>query len=367
MIKQNWNITQEEKLRILSLHESATKSLYLMNEQGILDIIPNKRSREPISINPADLNGSESQLPKMGKIPKDIQFGFPLRKLGKPTSLTCVTDDKENVYCNWKGEWYKLPTLQEIGLPKFVPEDNQFLSGVAEWEWLNDFNDTMLKRDNLDPASYVPAYDKNSLSLHFLRYSLGSVKKTKGRQPATEFIQANDGKYMEENGVYFVVIGQDIPVGGNIPVPSEPTEPKRVPTPPKEAPVELNISNPFNFDQVTLTPEGQSEFDKFVENLKKYINYFSGNVEVITSASIDADPKTKAEYNMKLSQRRANAIIEELEKRLGQTNLNFVAKPLGQTDQFAPGLKWPEEKDVNRTAPNRRLIIKLPKISVKVD
>ena len=33
MIKQTWNINSEEKLRILNLHESATKNLYLINEQ----------------------------------------------------------------------------------------------------------------------------------------------------------------------------------------------------------------------------------------------------------------------------------------------------------------------------------------------
>jgi hypothetical protein len=33
MIRQTWNIDTEEKLRILNLHESATKNLYLINEQ----------------------------------------------------------------------------------------------------------------------------------------------------------------------------------------------------------------------------------------------------------------------------------------------------------------------------------------------
>jgi len=33
MIKQTWNINSEEKLRILNLHESATKNLYLVKEQ----------------------------------------------------------------------------------------------------------------------------------------------------------------------------------------------------------------------------------------------------------------------------------------------------------------------------------------------
>jgi hypothetical protein len=33
MIKQNWNISGDEKLRILNIHEVATKNLYLINEQ----------------------------------------------------------------------------------------------------------------------------------------------------------------------------------------------------------------------------------------------------------------------------------------------------------------------------------------------
>jgi hypothetical protein len=34
MIKQTWEVSNEERNRILSLHESATKNHYLMSEQG---------------------------------------------------------------------------------------------------------------------------------------------------------------------------------------------------------------------------------------------------------------------------------------------------------------------------------------------
>ena len=33
MIKQTWNIDEDERNRILNLHESATKNLYLIKEQ----------------------------------------------------------------------------------------------------------------------------------------------------------------------------------------------------------------------------------------------------------------------------------------------------------------------------------------------
>ncbi len=34
MIKQTWNINADERVRILQLHENATKNLYLVSEQN---------------------------------------------------------------------------------------------------------------------------------------------------------------------------------------------------------------------------------------------------------------------------------------------------------------------------------------------
>lgn len=370
MIKQNWAVTDSERERILKLHESATKNQYLLNEQWIDNTKDMKKTERDYKKNPEaiDKEFENSVVPRMGEIPKNIEFGFPLRGSKKGFSLTCQTDDKENVSCLWKGDLYKLPTVQEIGIPKFLPFEESYLQGVQEWEWINELNDSMASpRTAQDPYIYIPAYGKDDLSLHWLRYELLTTKKIKKLQQTTEYIQADDNKYVSENGINYVVGGEDLPTGGRIPVPSEPKKPEPIPPKetPKETPVDLNIDNPFLFDQTILTPEGQTQFDSFVEKLKKYLNYYSGNVEVITSASIDADPEKKAQYNMKLSERRANAIINELKKRLGETSLNFIAKPLGQTDQFAPGLKYPQVKDVNKTAPNRKLIIKLPQIKVK--
>jgi outer membrane protein OmpA-like peptidoglycan-associated protein len=125
----------------------------------------------------------------------------------------------------------------------------------------------------------------------------------------------------------------------------------------------LNIDSPFIFDKTDLTPDAKQKFNEFIENIKKYYKNVSGNVDVITSSSIDAEPQSKEKYNMELSKRRANAIIELLKSSLGETSLTFIPKPLGQTDQFAPGKKFPEVKNSNETAPNRKLIIKLPKIT----
>ena len=45
MIKQTWNISEDEKNRILNLHENATKNLYLVNEQLISKKINNSPTK----------------------------------------------------------------------------------------------------------------------------------------------------------------------------------------------------------------------------------------------------------------------------------------------------------------------------------
>jgi len=45
MIKQTWEISQEERNRIISLHESATKNFYILSEQN-----NNKTKNDSISL-----------------------------------------------------------------------------------------------------------------------------------------------------------------------------------------------------------------------------------------------------------------------------------------------------------------------------
>lgn len=135
------------------------------------------------------------------------------------------------------------------------------------------------------------------------------------------------------------------------------------PTPTKQPEYEeikLDIQSPFEFDKVTLTPEAETQFKSFIEKIKANYQGVTGNVEVICSASIDGDENLKRDYNQKLSENRAVTIANRLKTETGITTLNFIPKGIGQTDQFAKGMKYPEVKDTNKTAPNRRLIIKMP-------
>jgi outer membrane protein OmpA-like peptidoglycan-associated protein len=138
------------------------------------------------------------------------------------------------------------------------------------------------------------------------------------------------------------------------------------PTPSKKPEFEeikLDIQSPFEFDKTTLTPDAEIEFKKFIEKVKSNYQGVSGSVEVIASASIDGDEDQKRDYNQKLSDNRANTIANRLKTETGISTLNFIPKGIGQTDQFAKGMKYPEVKDVNQTAPNRRLIIKMPTLT----
>jgi outer membrane protein OmpA-like peptidoglycan-associated protein len=138
---------------------------------------------------------------------------------------------------------------------------------------------------------------------------------------------------------------------------------------PEDTPFELNIESPFRFNETNLTDEAKQEFKDFIKSIKTNYSDATGDVEVISSASIDEDPEGKLktgqkrkDYNMDLSKKRAETIASLLKNSLPGIKLNFIPKGIGETDQFAKGKKWPDVTDENQTAPNRRLIIKLPQI-----
>lgn len=133
--------------------------------------------------------------------------------------------------------------------------------------------------------------------------------------------------------------------------------------------IELNLESPFEFDSTSLTPESDIKFKEFIEKMKNNYADITGNVEIISSSSIDGDPNEtikggikRFDYDKQLSDKRAQSIVDILKKYLPDTKLNFVPKGIGQTDKFAPGKKYPEVKNQKETSPNRRLIIRLPKV-----
>lgn len=133
--------------------------------------------------------------------------------------------------------------------------------------------------------------------------------------------------------------------------------------------MELNLESPFEFDSTSLTSESESKFQEFINSIKNNYKGATGDIEVICSSSIDGDPNSiikgglkRFDYDKELSEKRAKVIVDRLKKSLPETKLNFIPKGIGQTDKFAPGKKFPEVKNQQETSPNRRLIIRLPKV-----
>ena len=163
-----------------------------------------------------------------------------------------------------------------------------------------------------------------------------------------------------------------IPAMDAKPIEDEPKIEKTT-TKPEEQTLSLDLMSPFKFDSVEFSnQDAQTKFDQFVADVVKiYKGAKLGPIDVLASASIDADSNQKLkngsirkDYNLSLSQKRADHIANILTQKTG---IQFVGKGIGETDQFAPGKKYPEVKNTEETAPNRRLIIKMPSITFKKD
>lgn len=160
--------------------------------------------------------------------------------------------------------------------------------------------------------------------------------------------------------------------------------------------IKLELSDPFKFDKTDLTTEAQDNFNLFIQKINdvklkygdeifsEYANFLKNNkVKVTTSASIDNDPKgitansnnpltrtlescrkpggrPRKEYNQCLSEERAKVIIQKLNSEFPELRGAFVPNAIGETDQFDTGKKWPEVKNSDLTAKNRRLEIIFP-------
>ena len=386
MIKQTWEISNEERNRILSLHESATKNFYLVSEQGhdpfqgpgsssyVLDqdqdymyfvsqvtySVTGTRInwQEQYFIYAMDMGGSAFRCEITGKDEK-----------GQPTGVKVLTDKP-------------LPILSQN------PETNEFKIGLVKTSkktWKYTFGDKLTKNGLQGeekekdlgtgkylygvlyrgrPATAVVDFTSDDGSGRYgkdyhINFTELEINSTTYFNPDTEGFYMVSGRKI--SGRFSAVL---LTTYSGQPFDPEFLNPGGTPedTPEFEE-IKLDIQSPFEFDKTTLTPEAEIEFKKFIEKVKSNYQGVSGNVEVIASASIDGDENQKRDYNQKLSDNRASTISNRLKTETGISTLNFIPKGIGQTDQFAKGMKYPEVKDVNQTSPNRRLIIKMPTLT----
>ena len=383
IITQTWEITNEERNRIWSLHESATKNHYLMSEQL------ETGGTQPVSAE----DNSEPFWEILGyKVFKKGSNYFIYRheglyKDGEPytSSMAFVANDP-NRGESWRKYspveapgYVQIPTLEQLGgIIKKGPRGNYMIPNKLAQNAI--FVGEMM--EYTAGLSYQPRVSSSTMGIDWYcafntqenvpQWGQITFNGDMGSREAIYYVDYKKVRNRPGNEIYYKQSYVQGTIGPEFIVEISPLElgsPGRVREPEEILPTEtpkitsFDIESPFEFDKTDLTAEAEKSFKEFIENIKKFYSNVSGDVTVTTSASIDGDPATKEQYNMELSKRRAQTIIDRLKRETGNKTLNFIPNPIGQTDQFAKGMKYPEVRDTNKTAPNRRLIIKLPEIS----
>jgi len=156
---------------------------------------------------------------------------------------------------------------------------------------------------------------------------------------------------------------------------ANPNKPRETPpTPPETKPIMLDLTSPFKFDSIEFVEgsDSQQKLDEFIKQINSvYKDKTIGPIQVRATSSIDGDPDqqlekqgniTRREYDLRLSQRRADHIADILTKGTG---IRFVGRGTGQTTEFN-GVGWTSGNPTtpDQTAQNRRLIVTMPKITV---
>lgn len=370
MIKQTWEISNEEKNRILSLHETATKNFYLMSEQyGDPDLMHAQESGE-----------DTWRLCSYTIIKKGADYYIQtnkgeLRKLPLASQITATIDPNHE---RGQGLYFPEDVMTGMRYGQYMKYGDGSRKSIDKYGNETVWNDGPC--DDVRPAEYDPTKVYKGVGGSWFVfiddlgrvfdeptpvYSILTWNGTYGSEskPILKELKNRKGVVIQYAKSYTPkhILGIGYAFGG------DKVEPIKPETPPSTRPefeeIKLDIQSPFEFDKTTLTPDAEIEFKKFVEKVKSNYQGVSGNVEVIASASIDGDENQKRDYNQKLSDNRASTIVNRLKTETGISTLNFIPKGIGQTDQFAKGMKYPEVKDVNKTAPNRRLIIKMPTIT----
>jgi OmpA-OmpF porin, OOP family len=111
-------------------------------------------------------------------------------------------------------------------------------------------------------------------------------------------------------------------------------------------PCDVTVQLQFKSDTADLTPEDQSRLDQTAENLK-HLHWVSGTIEGFTDATHNAD------YNQKLSERRATTVRDYLlSKGVGDNRMKVVG--FGESNPIADN-STPEGRALNRRVVMRRL------------
>jgi outer membrane protein OmpA-like peptidoglycan-associated protein len=121
-----------------------------------------------------------------------------------------------------------------------------------------------------------------------------------------------------------------------------------------EVRIDLAADVLFDFDKADLLPKAQETLSKAAAIIKERAK---GTVRV----EGHTDSKGDDAYNMRLSERRANAVRDWFRTKGGLTNMSFSTKGFGETQPVAPNQKTDGSDDPEGRQKNRRVQIILQK------
>jgi hypothetical protein len=288
MIKQNWNINNEERFRILNLHESATKNLYLLKEQ---------------EINPEDNENT------IRSNDKNDKFTYFLFQPGTSTRVSefdwnepyvIIADDEVNAYVAQVAEKdsnnrpIKFKVELNRPLPVWNPKNvngNEFKfsfvkTGNKGYQWNMDY-DTKTKnaliaqdelylyygvifRDSLMVAPIKKEGQLNNWSFDYVQEGVIDFKDI-GLNEETEFVPRNNVIINKNTYIGLVVPTTfgffQIPKGKETPIPPPNIIPKPTPPPPPS-----NFGDNFG-DNISFPNESTTQNPQF----QSFVKFVNGN------------------------------------------------------------------------------------------
>jgi hypothetical protein len=311
MIKQTWNINAEERVRILRLHENATKNLYLISEQ------------EPVQGPSKDLVLSQDEnyvyflsQPNVAVTADYVDWNrqyFVYASDGETSYQTTITSKDEK----------NRPTKVEVLKDKILPDmrKNEFLFKMIKLPKKDGYYDYSPGNEITKNAFLYQEQEASGLKIN-RRYF--AVTWYNGK-PLTVAISVEGGQYGKENVINYddlevgsqtlfnpytdVFYGKKIgyfslilptlvtsyPIGIGNEKPQDPGDkPKPIPVPPKPVPLgdkfKDNISTP-TVDAILKDPNF-IEFKKFVEgnDMSKFVFDIQSSASKCTAGNKEANP-----------------------------------------------------------------------------
>lgn len=118
--------------------------------------------------------------------------------------------------------------------------------------------------------------------------------------------------------------------------------------------IDLNADVLFDFDKADLLPKAEETLSKAAALIKERAK---GTVRV----EGHTDSKGDDAYNMRLSDKRANAVRDWFRTKGGLASMQFATKGLGETQPIAPNTKPDGSDDPEGRQKNRRVEIVVTK------